>query len=207
MSRVLPCRVSQRGNVMLVVLLALVGLAAIGGITALSVTRGGHATTHARFKSIALYAAESGAAAAMDFLRHANALGTSWSTFVTSSNDSPLSPTGIVGNMVAPGEDGNPFSEDEQAWYEVTLLNDASDPQYAAGEDADHRLIIRATGHGPDGAVARIEWEIQSNVTGAAAPHCPAYGQRGMAEDDAGRNDCLLQIDSTQTGTYSPGGH
>jgi hypothetical protein len=207
MLRSLPCRDSQRGNVMLLVLLALVGLAAVGGITALSVTRSGHAASHDRFKAIALYAAESGAASAMDFLRRSSVEGTSWSTFVTSNNSAPLSPTGIAGNMIAPGEIGNPFSDDEQAWYEVALLNNPSDPQLAAGEDGDHRLIIRSTGHGPDGAVARIEWEIQGNFTGAPAPHCPAYGQRGMAEDDAGRNDCLTQIDASQTATYSPGGH
>lgn len=199
-------RAHQRGTVMLVVLLALAGLVALGGITALAVTGSARASTHARFKAIAMYAAESGASAAIDFLRKQSAQGVAWSTFVTAHNGSPFAPTGIVGNDVAPGDTGNPFSEDEQAWYDVILLNNPTDPGFAAGEDQDHRIVIRATGYGPDGATAQIEWEVKSNFAAGSSSHCPAYGQRGLAEDGAGRNDCLLTIDSSQTANYTPGG-
>ena len=34
---------------------------------------------------------------------------------------------------------------------------------------------------------------------------CPAYGQRGVAEDGAGRNDCVGDINDTDVATYRPG--
>ncbi len=199
-------RPSQRGNVMLVVLLALAGLAAIGGITALAVTGSQRASTQDRFKAIALYAAESGAAATIDFLRRESAQGVPWSDLVEPSNVDPQSPVDVAGNGVLPGDTGNPFSDDEQAWYEVVILNNPTDAGFATGDDTDGRVIIRSTGHGPDGAVARIEWEVKSNFVAGSTSHCPSYGQRGLAEDGAGRNDCLLQIDSTQSQTFTPGG-
>ena len=42
-------------------------------------------------------------------------------------------------------------------------------------------------------------------MTGLGRP-CPSYGQKGMAEDGAGRNDCLTTVISTDVATYSPGG-
>jgi hypothetical protein len=68
-------------------------------------------------------------------------------------------------------------------------------------------VIVRATGHGPNGATAQVEWEVKSNFTGGTVAHCPSYGQRGLAEDGAGRNDCLSVIDSTVFETYTPGGN
>jgi hypothetical protein len=196
----------QRGNVMVIVLLALTGLAALGGITALAATGSSRAAGAGRFKQIALYAAESGAASGIDYLRRMSAQGVAWNAFVSSNNFAPVSPADIVGNGIQPGDAGNPFSEDSQAWYEVVILNNESDPGLATAEDRDNRLILRATGHGPDGALAQIEWEVRSNFSPGAGAHCPAYGQRGLAEDGAGRNDCLLTIDFTQTATFTPGG-
>jgi hypothetical protein len=195
----------QQGNVMVICLVALVGLAALGGITALATTGATRSAGQQRFKQIALYAAESGGASAIDFLRRASAQAVPWGDYVSPSNDDPQSPSDIYGNGARPGEADNPFGEDEQAWYEVEILNNESDPGFVAGRDDDARLVLRATGHGPDGTVAQVEWEIHSNFS-TTSPHCPGYGQRGIAEDGAGRNDCLDTIDASQTATFTPGG-
>jgi hypothetical protein len=195
----------ERGNAMLLVLLAMSGLAALGGMSALAVRGGLDAAGHDRFKAIALYAAESGAAAAIDFVRQQQAAGVTLSELVEPDNDDPQSPAGIAGNGARPDDDGNPFGTDLQAWYEVVVLNNPTDTGLSAGDDTDGRFIIRATGHGPNGAVAMIEWEVRANFSGATMAHCPSYGQRGLAEDGAGRNDCLSVIDATQTATFTPG--
>ena len=195
----------QRGNAMLLVLLAMSGLAALGGMTALSVRGGLDAAGHDRFKAIALYAAESGAAAAIDFVRQEQAAGRSLSELVEPDNDTPQSPAAILGNGARPDDDDNPFGADTQAWYEVELRNNPTDTGLAAGDDTDGRFVIRATGHGPGGAVALVEWEVRANFRGASLAHCPSYGQRGLAEDGAGRNDCLSTIDASQTATFTPG--
>ncbi|MCA9679299.1 MAG: hypothetical protein H6708_31405 [Kofleriaceae bacterium] len=197
----------QRGNAMVLMLLALSGLAALGGLTALSVRGGLDAAGHDRFKAVALYAAESGAAAAIDFVRQQAVQGTQLSDLVEPDNVDPQRPAGIVGNEIGPGDVGNPLSPDMQAWYEVEILNNPTDTGLAAGDDTDGRIVIRSTGHGPDGAVAQVEWEVRSNFSGGTASHCPGYGQRGLAEDGAGRNDCLTTIDATDTATYTPGGN
>lgn len=196
----------QRGNVMLLLLLALAGLGALGGITVIATRGSMSAAGHDRFKTIAIYAAESGAASGVDYLRQQNAQGVSWSALVSPNNDTPISPTDAVGNGIPNGDAGNPFSSDTQAWFEFEILNNDSDPGFANGEDLDGRLIIRSTGHGPDGTTARVEWEVRNNNTGSGGQHCPTYGQRGLAEDGAGRNDCLSTIDSTVMESFTPGG-
>lgn len=189
---------------MVVATLVLTGLVTLGGLTVLSVQGGVGAAGHARHKSTALYAAESGAAAAMDFLR-SNVTGGGWDAYVQPSNVNPLRPTQIVGNEAAPGEAGNLFAADVNAWYEVEILNNVDDGGFIAGDDDDKRVIIRSTGHGPNGAVARVEWEVGVSSVRGNRP-CPSYGQKGMSEDGTGRNDCLTTIVSTDVATYTPGG-
>jgi hypothetical protein len=192
---------------MLLLLLALAGLGALGGITVIATRGSMNAAGHDRWKTIALYAAESGAAAGIDYLRRQTEEGVSWSALVSPSNSSPISPSDVVGNGVPNGESGNPFSTDTQAWYEIEILNNETDSGFALGEDRDRRLIIRSTGHGPDGTTAKVEWEVRDNNTGTGGQHCPTYGQRGLAEDGAGRNDCLSTIDATVMESYTPGGN
>jgi hypothetical protein len=198
----------------LVALIALTGLVTLAGITVLSV-QGGIATSAAdRFNAIALYAAESGAAAGMDYLRKnlvisAGGTGTTRTfptTFVSASNAAPPQLPDIPGNNKLPGDPANLFSPSMQAWYTVELLNNRGDSGYATGLDTDGDLIIRATGHGPDGATAQVEWEINGNGALSANTPCPAYAQKDMAENGAGVNDCLTTVNSTTTATYRPGG-
>jgi hypothetical protein len=196
----------QRDNSLVLAMIVMLALASLSGLTVVSV-QGGIATTSTdRFHAIAVYAAESGGAATMDFLRKNINLSTKWSAFVTPSNSGTPAVLNIPGNNASWGQAGNLFSPDTQAWYSVVVLNNQNDPGFVAGTDSDGRVIIRATGYGPNGAVAQIEWDVlASGVTGLGRP-CPSYAQKGMSEDGSGRNDCLGSIDTTQTATFRPGG-
>jgi hypothetical protein len=191
---------------MVVAMIALTGLVTLGGITVLSIQSGITAVGQDRSKSVALYIAESGAAAAADFMRKNVNSTTKFSDFVNPSNTNPQKPSGIVGNGARPGEAGNLFSTDQNAWYEVEILNNLEDTGFAAGDDNDKTIIIRSTGHGPNGAVAQVEWYVRADAISGLGRPCPSYGQKGMAEDGAGRNDCLTTVVSTDVATYSPGG-
>jgi len=203
--------VRQRGNALLVALIALTGLISLAGLTAMSVQGGLASSGSDRFKTIALYAAESGAASTMDFLRKnivfEPAKGGHWpNTYVSANNASPPILLEIPGNQKLPGDPSNLLSPSMNAWFEVELLNDREDLGFPTGEEKNGRIIIRSTGHGPDGATAVVEWDVSAAGANAFAKPCPSYGQKGMAEDGAGRNDCLSTIDSTQTATFTPGG-
>ena len=128
---------------------------------------------------------------------------TYWTAWVTPGNDEPLlSPDGIAGNRARPGEAGNLFSPELRAWYEVEIVNNPDDPGLIAGQDLDARVILRATGHGPNGTVSRIEWELyQAEAIGLGRP-CPSYAQQGIDADGAGLNDCMGTIVNTST-TYT----
>lgn len=190
---------------MLIALIAIGGLITLGGMTVLSVQGGLTAVSHDRHRSASLYAAESGAAAAMVFLR-ANVVAspTYWGDYVNPRNLNPERPAAIIGNGVLPDVNGNVFSDDMVAWYEVEILNNLDDPGYVAGDDVDGSVIIRSTGHGPNGATAQVEWQVQGNVkVGGRA--CPGYGQRNVSEDGSGLNLCMGTVDSNVTATYRPG--
>jgi hypothetical protein len=195
----------ERGNSLV---LAMIVLAALGTLSALTVVsvQGGVATTgNDRFHAIAVYAAESGGAAAMDFLRKNVNLSTGWASYVSPSNASPPQPN-LPGNNLASGVAGNLFSADILGSYSVQILNNRDDTGFATGADNDKRVRIRSTGYGPNGAVAVIEWEITAqNVTGLGRP-CSVYAQRNESEDDSGRNDCLGLINTSDTATFRPGG-
>jgi hypothetical protein len=206
----------ERGNALLVALIALTGLVTLAGLTVLSV-QGGIATSASdRFNAIALYAAESGASAGMDYLRKNLVITGTTKTFppafVSASNANPPQLPDIPGNNKPPGDPANLFSSNQQAWYTVELLNNRNDTcpdtssGYLTGKDCDGDLIIRATGHGPDGATAQVEWEINANSATSTNTPCPSYGQKDMAENGAGNNDCLSSVSSGSTATYRPGG-
>lgn len=186
--------------------LALVVLTTMGTLAVLSLhsVRGGQRTVaNDRFRTIAMYAAESGAAAGMEFLRTSLDPVAGFGALVSPANTAPQTPAGIRGNERPPGDAANPFSNDVSAWYAVEILNNRGDAGFAAGTDQDKRVVLRSTGRGPDGAVAIIEWDVQAAGAALARP-CAAYAQKGQGDDNAGRNDCLGAIDSSQTATFTP---
>ncbi|MEZ4360874.1 MAG: hypothetical protein R3B48_11895 [Kofleriaceae bacterium] len=196
---------AERGNALLISLIALTGLATLGNLTVASVQTGVTTASSDRFHAIALYAAESGGAAAMNYLRSTVSSSARFGALVSPANQTPQAPSAIPGNGIRPGADGNLFSADLQAWYEIQLLNNREDPGYVAGTDDDAKIVIRAVGHGPGGAIASLEWEVQASGMSAVGRPCLGYGQKGLSEDGAGRNDCMGVIDLADTATYRPG--
>lgn len=195
----------ERGNSLVLAMIVLSALGTLSALTVVSVEGGLATTGNDRFHTIAVYAAESGGAAAMDFLRKNVNLSTGWTNYVSPGNANPPQPN-LPGNNLASGVAGNLFSSDMLGWYSVQILNNRSDTGFATGNDNDKRVIIHSTGYGPNGAVAVIEWEITAqNVTGLGRP-CSVYAQRNESEDDSGRNDCLGLINTSDTATFRPGG-
>lgn len=194
----------ERGSSLVVILVMMVGLLAVAGSAANSVRSSLVAGSFDRFHSVALAAAESGVAAGMHFLREAFDGGQRWTALVTPANESPMTPAGIIGNNLPPGDPGSPFSTSFAASYTVTVLNNPSDSGFAAGTDADARIILRSVGRGPDGAMVILEAEVSGGGLSAGAT-CSAYGQEGQSESGSGRQDCLGVVSGTST-SFSPGG-
>jgi hypothetical protein len=146
---------------MVVMLIVLVALGTIAGLTVISVQGGSAQVSAQRFSAMALYAAESGAAVTMAWLKGQHP-GPGRGFDVQLGVVLPQ----IPGNGVQPGVGGNLLSEDQQGWYEVMLLNNPGDPGSAAS-DTDSIVIIQSTGYGPSGAMRRLEWEVYLDSTGA----------------------------------------
>jgi hypothetical protein len=195
----------ERGGAMVVAMISMVSLLGLGMVTILTLEGGMSAASNDRFKTVALYAAESGAAAGMAFLRERYTTGQRWTELVSPKNADPVAPEELPGNGVDDGEDGL-FSQGSSAWYEVTILNNVADPGFEDGADQDGRVVLRSVGHGPNGATSIVELEVIARGNAAAIGRpCPGYAQRGLAEDNGGRNDCLGQVDSTIVVSVQPG--
>ena len=154
----------QRGNSLLLALIVMSVLATLGSLTVISVQSSLKTSTNDRSETIARYVAESGAAVAMDFLRNHFNPTTGWTAYVQPNNDparvTPLGAPDLPSSGALPGTTDNLFSADQNAWYSVEILNNRSDPGFGSGSDTDSQIIIRSTGHGPQGSVAVIEWEV-----------------------------------------------
>lgn len=184
---------------MIIAMLALVALISIGGLSVLSVQGGLTGGSHQRFKSMALYAAESGAAVAMDYLRARYDQSTKWSAYVNQDNNPPFAPADLPGNGVLPGATGNPFSPEMNMWYQVTILNNEDDSGYVnpGGEDLDGRVIISVIGHGPNSVAAQIHWEVKYDGPAGLGQMCGGYGGQGGGGADGSGNDCGAPVDIT----------
>jgi hypothetical protein len=187
-------------------LIVMSALAALSTSTVFSVRNGVQTSAGDRFHNIAVYAAESGGAVAMDYLRQNIDPTYGWKAFITPSNINPYAATAaplssIPGNGILPGQTGNLFDADMNAYYAVQVYNDRADTGFVLGGDDDKRVIIHVTGYGPNGATAVIEWDIKSNSTATQRP-CPSYAQKGESEDNSGRNDCLGTINTGDTATF-----
>jgi hypothetical protein len=175
----------ERGAALMVAVIATVALLGIGAVTLLSVRSDTQAASSERFQQQALYAAESGAAAGMDFIRNNCSPSTLYSGLVEPNNTNPQTPMAIPGNNQQPGDLGNPFTV-PATWYRVSVLNNESDSGFAAGDDTDGIVRLRIEGRAPGGAVSTIEVEVQS--PSCLAQFCASeYAQAYRNE----RNDTL----------------
>ena len=175
----------QRGNSLLLALIVMSALATLGSLTVVSMQSSLKTSTSDRAQAIALYAAESGAAVAMDFLRANFSVATGWSNYVTPSNTNvvPVPVALIPSNGVAARQVGNLFGNDQNASYSIQLFNNRDDPGFHRNDplfapqvginDTDARIIIRVTGSGPQGALAILEWEVQRVSYWAEEPGPP----------------------------------
>jgi hypothetical protein len=169
-----PPRDPERGNSLLLAMIVMSALATLGSLTVVSMQSSIQMSTNDRAQTIAMYAAESGAAVAMDFLRKnfsvTGNLSTSWGQYLKEGNATPL----VDMSAFIPSSDARPETTDAShpnlfgpglnAWYHIDLLNNRDDANFAAAQgsnDNDGIVIIRSTGHGPTGSMAIIEWEVQ----------------------------------------------
>jgi hypothetical protein len=162
MTRSRPERDCQRGNSLLLALIVMSSLATLGSLTVVSVQSSLKASTNDRSQTVAMYAAESGGAAAMDLLRRTFSPSSHWNAYVTLPTNPvvPLTSPALPSSGAVPGSPDNLFTADQNAWYSVEIRNNRNDPGYFGGTDDDQQVIVRSTGHGPQGSVAILEWEV-----------------------------------------------
>jgi Tfp pilus assembly protein PilX len=192
----------EAGNAIVLSLIVLTALGTLALVTVVSVRGSLRTTANDNFHATAMYAAESGGAAAIEQLRGDMPAGTKWTSYVNPAGE-PKAMTGLLGHAALPGATGNPFTASLGAWFEVEILNNRGDSGYVAGTDTDGRVIIRSTGHGPDDAIAIIEWEVTAEP-GVAATPCRVYAQENQAEDNSGTNACIGVVDTSQTASFRP---
>lgn len=222
----LPPRDPQRGNSLVLALIVLSALATLGSLTVVSMQSSIQLSTNDRAQAIAMYAAESGAAVTMDFLRKnfdASATppfggATTWSTYCTANNQPLLAnmSTVIPSSDAMPADPGhhNLFSGDQNAWFHIDILNNRNDPTYPNNTpncDSDGILVIRSTGHGPQGSLAIIEWEVQrvgywTSSPPFPTPLAPAFAlPDGPADPDQRHNPPSFPWDWAPTNTSTSG--
>jgi len=206
-------RECQQGSVLATSAVILAGLIGVAGLSVLSVQRSLGVSGQQRGHAQALHAAEAGIAASATFLRNHLALGSRWSAYVVASCSpkekdlgtcAGVMPPDLIGNGALPGSADNPFDATALAWYEVTLFNNATDPGFAAGIDSDSIIIMRSTGHGPDGERVVLEVEVGGTASKPADEVCVGYAQQGMSELNSGRTDCGGTFDFGTSTTYTP---
>ncbi len=199
----LPCppRDPERGAALVLTLVAVTALLGLGALTVLGVRSELVASGQSRFSQAAVYAAESGAAAGMEFLRTNCSTQTLFSQWMSASNESPPSPEDIVGNGKEPGTEGNPFAGEN--WYEVSILNNVNDPGFPTAADTDGIVVLRATGYGPDQTVAIVELEVRNNL--CLTDFCAqSYAQRGMSAHNDANAACSAQVAAGALRTMTP---
>jgi hypothetical protein len=150
----------------------LAGLTIVAGFTIVTIQRTTGVSGQQRGHAQALHAAEAGVEAAASFLRANIQAGTFWSAYVALPDGTGVPaavvPAGIAGNGIPPGGAGNPFDAAALSWYEVALHNNRADPGAGVPADQDAVMIIKSTGHGPDGA--RVVLEVRVKGTGPGQP-------------------------------------
>ena len=190
-------RPRERGAALLLAMIAITALLSLGALTVLTVQAEHQSGGQGRFEQQALYVAESGAYAGIDFLRSNCGTVNLFSQWVGTS------PAGIYGNGIQPGNTGNPFGTTNKAlWYEVSVQNNASDPGTSGGAcgsnpgpDCDGIVVLRSTGHGADNTVATVEVMVQN--TSCLATFCAQeYAQRDVGERNTASVACSQRVAS-----------
>jgi hypothetical protein len=141
-------------------------LATLGSLTVVSVQSSLKTSTSDRAAAIAMYAAESGAAVAMDYLRSLKVPPGPLASGFWDPRLSPAPPGNPVplpfpSNGALPGSPNYLLDPLLNASYSVVLFNNREAPPGGPLNDRDWRLIIRSTGSGPQGSVAILEWEVE----------------------------------------------
>lgn len=197
-------------------MVALVALAGLGGFTALSVQGGVQAQSAARFNSVALYAAESGAASTMEFLRNNIDPVSNWTAFVHQNNVGAVPEPLVPGSLVVPDalnktenlhhDASLPQIDQYPGWFKVTILNNESDPGFGLTAspgvilDTDARLRLRVVGYGPNGASVTLEIDVTANNADALTGlPCSYEAQQGLGAQNAGVG-CITQDIDTAAG-------
>jgi hypothetical protein len=208
-------RKRQRGAALLLAMIAITALLSLGALTVLTVQIEHQSGGSGRFEQQALYVAESGAYAGIDYLRTNCETVDLFSKYVSIDNATIQEPTGILGNKAMPMQTGNPFGSTNTAlWYEVSIKNNDSDPGFHGpapcpgspsnpGPDCDSIVVIRSTGHGPDNAVATVEVTVQNNSC-LAAFCAQEYAQRDVGERNTASVACSQRVTNSTLRSYHP---
>jgi len=200
----------ERGAALVLTLITIAALLGLGAITVLTVQSELGSSGQSRRTQQALYAAESGAAAGMDFLRTSCSPYEAFSALVTPGNSAPLEPEGIYGNHDSTTTDPENFfyanGGVEDVWYSVAILNNRTDAGFADGTDQDFTVIIRSTGHGPDGTVVTIDVEVFAAA--CKESFCAQdFAQRNITARNDANAVCSTRVEpSAGTRTIVPGG-
>jgi hypothetical protein len=197
----------ERGAALVVSLITLVGLLAIGAVTLMSVQSEITSAGASRFEQTAMYGAESGVSAGLEYLRTScETNGAFFSNLVEPNNVNPVMPVEIAGNDKKPGEAGNLFTIDTDIWYQVQILNNITDSGYAAGNDSDAIVVLRARGYGPNNTQAVIEVEVRNDT--CIATYCSGdYAQENISAQNNATTVCAVAIDlAGGTRVLTPGG-
>lgn len=199
LKRTLKQRQSQRGSVLLIAMGMLIGLLSVGLLTLSGVRRGSVSAKHERFHSVALFAAESGLSAGMAYMRTRSS---DWATFASANNSTPYVPDDLPGNGVSYEDANSTFSGELNLWYEVTILNNEDDPNFAVGE-SDGIMTIRSVGHGPDGATVVLEMDVDAAGFDPVQINCDVIPQGNINALGSGNVICGDVEDTSGTGTYT----
>ena len=195
----------EKGAALTLTLIAVSALLGLGALTLMSVQSELSSSGQSRFGQAALYAAESGAAAGMNFLRGNCSTPTQMYTpWVSPGNANPPKPVQIVGNGLQPGVSGNLFAPNSDVWYEVSILNNTEDSGFAAGTDNDGTVILHVVGHGPDQTISTLEVEVQN--ASCLALFCEQeYAQRNVTARNDANAACSARVTSGALRTMTPG--
>lgn len=154
----------ERGTALFIALLVLTGLLGLAALSVAKVKRGIRSNSQSQFHSIALFSAESGISAGIDFLRVNAVPLTYYSTLVSANNTTIQTPVGIAGNTIVAGAPGNLFDPGSDMSYVVSVRNNSEDPGFALGNDSDGIVLLHSIGRGPDSTKVAVEVMVQKTT-------------------------------------------